>query len=417
MGHPGHGDDPADHRWTSIPGRAAILLFGITALYSDLLRAVGRDRDRRVPVRGDDGRLDPARRATRWTRLVGSMPWWRSRAPTSAQLEAAFGVIPPAGSGVAAGVDALIVFLAVQWWAAWYPGAEPGGGGYVVQRILSAKDERHGLLATLWFNIAHYALRPWPWILVGFVGADPLSRPRQSRGGLRPRHGGRPALAVQGPPARSLRRRVHEHHQHPPQLGRVVPGERRLPPVHQARRRAGGRRSSRPGSPRSPSWCSRWSSWRSSSSVEQGWKLLIGLGAGTGAGVHPALVLVAGQRVVGDQRDARLVRDLGRLLHLLGVNARRHRPAGTTPSTMLITVGVTTVVWLTVTLLTPPEPDRDARRASTAGCGPGARAGAGWPSGWAMGDDQIPGGALSWVNWVAGVAAVYCVGVRGWAPS
>ncbi len=47
--------------------------------------------------------------------------------------------------------------------------AEPGGGGYVAQRILSAKDERHGLLATLWFTIAHYALRPWPWILVGFV--------------------------------------------------------------------------------------------------------------------------------------------------------------------------------------------------------------------------------------------------------
>ena len=57
----------------------------------------------------------------------------------------------------------------MQWWAAWYPGAEPGGGGYVAQRILAAKDERHGLLATLWFQIAHYALRPWPWILVGFV--------------------------------------------------------------------------------------------------------------------------------------------------------------------------------------------------------------------------------------------------------
>src|SRR6476620_4272577 len=66
-------------------------------------------------------------------------------------------------------VSTLLVFLAVQWWAAWYPGAEPGGGGYVAQRILAAKDERHGLLATLWFNIAHYALRPWPWIMVGFV--------------------------------------------------------------------------------------------------------------------------------------------------------------------------------------------------------------------------------------------------------
>jgi len=61
------------------------------------------------------------------------------------------------------------VYLAVNWWASWYPGAEPGGGGYVAQRIMSAKNERHALLAALWFNIAHYALRPWPWIIVALV--------------------------------------------------------------------------------------------------------------------------------------------------------------------------------------------------------------------------------------------------------
>ncbi len=60
----------------------------------------------------------------------------------------------------------LVTYLAVNWWASWYPGAEPGGGGYVAQRIFSAKDERNGVLATLWFNAAHYAIRPWPWILV-----------------------------------------------------------------------------------------------------------------------------------------------------------------------------------------------------------------------------------------------------------
>lgn len=59
-----------------------------------------------------------------------------------------------------------VVYLGVNWWASWYPGAEPGGGGYIAQRIFSAKNEKHGLLATLWFNIAHYALRPWPWIIV-----------------------------------------------------------------------------------------------------------------------------------------------------------------------------------------------------------------------------------------------------------
>jgi SSS family solute:Na+ symporter len=61
------------------------------------------------------------------------------------------------------------VYIAVNWWASWYPGAEPGGGGFIAQRIFCAKNEKHSVLATLWFNIAHYALRPWPWILVALV--------------------------------------------------------------------------------------------------------------------------------------------------------------------------------------------------------------------------------------------------------
>lgn len=66
-------------------------------------------------------------------------------------------------------VVALVAYLGVQWWASWYPGAEPGGGGYVAQRMMSAKDEKHSLLATLWFQVAHFALRPWPWIIVALV--------------------------------------------------------------------------------------------------------------------------------------------------------------------------------------------------------------------------------------------------------
>lgn len=62
-----------------------------------------------------------------------------------------------------------ILPLAVQWWSVWYPGSEPGGGGYVAQRMLAAKDERHAVGATLLFNVAHYAVRPWPWILVAFA--------------------------------------------------------------------------------------------------------------------------------------------------------------------------------------------------------------------------------------------------------
>jgi Na+/proline symporter len=62
-----------------------------------------------------------------------------------------------------------LVYISLNWWATWYPGSEPGGGGFVAQRMFCAKDERHSLLATLWFNIAHYAIRPWPWILVGLA--------------------------------------------------------------------------------------------------------------------------------------------------------------------------------------------------------------------------------------------------------
>ena len=66
-------------------------------------------------------------------------------------------------------ITVFIIPLAVQWWSVWYPGAEPGGGGYIAQRMLAAKDEKNAMGATLFFNLAHYALRPWPWILVALA--------------------------------------------------------------------------------------------------------------------------------------------------------------------------------------------------------------------------------------------------------
>ena len=66
-------------------------------------------------------------------------------------------------------IAVFIIPLAVQWWSVWYPGAEPGGGGYIAQRMLAAKDEKHATFATLFFNFAHYALRPWPWIIIGLA--------------------------------------------------------------------------------------------------------------------------------------------------------------------------------------------------------------------------------------------------------
>ena len=83
--------------------------------------------------------------------------------------------------GVTAGVlaipiGAFLAYVLLQWWSSWYPGADPGGGGYIAQRMMSAKDEKHSLFATLWFTIAHYAIRPWPWILVALASLVLLPR-------------------------------------------------------------------------------------------------------------------------------------------------------------------------------------------------------------------------------------------------
>lgn len=88
-------------------------------------------------------------------------------------------------------VTAFLLPLGVQWWSAYYPGSEPGGGGYVVQRILAAKDERHAAGATLLFNVMHYAVRPWPWILVGLASLvvfPTLESLRQAHPGLDPQY-------------------------------------------------------------------------------------------------------------------------------------------------------------------------------------------------------------------------------------
>ncbi len=102
---------------------------------------------------------------------VGGIEGLRDRLP-----ESTFQFLPTvgaqasdAGQALALPVAAFIAFVGVQWWASWYPGQEASGDGYVAQRMMSAKDERHSMLATLWFTLAHYCLRPWPWILVGLA--------------------------------------------------------------------------------------------------------------------------------------------------------------------------------------------------------------------------------------------------------
>ncbi len=86
----------------------------------------------------------------------------------NAQVQEKMSILPDF-SDTEALIGLLIIPLAVQWWSAWYPGGEPGGGGYIAQRMLAAKNENHAIGATFFFNILHYALRPWPWILVALA--------------------------------------------------------------------------------------------------------------------------------------------------------------------------------------------------------------------------------------------------------
>src|SRR3989337_800345 len=141
------------------PWRAAILLFGVTALYSifsGLWGVIVTDAFQFVVAMGGTILL-----AVFAVESVGGLDVLTEKAAAHfGSADAAFGVLP-AGDQAWLPLSTLMIFLGVQWWAAWYPGQEPGGGGYVVQRILSAKDERHGLLATLLVDLRLHSLRPW----------------------------------------------------------------------------------------------------------------------------------------------------------------------------------------------------------------------------------------------------------------
>jgi Na+/proline symporter len=95
---------------------------------------------------------------------IGGLTHLLTHENVSAQLN-----MLPDFSNTEALITLFIIPFAVQWWSTWYPGAEPGGGGYIAQRMLAAKDEKNATWATLFFNFAHYALRPWPWIIVGLA--------------------------------------------------------------------------------------------------------------------------------------------------------------------------------------------------------------------------------------------------------
>ncbi|HEX2249938.1 MAG TPA: sodium:solute symporter family protein [Gemmatimonadales bacterium] len=383
------------------PWAAAVLLFGVTALYSVLSGLWGvivTDVFQFVVAMGGSILL-----AVLAVDAVGGLDMLTTRVGERfGSAEAAFGVIPPTDQAWLP-LSTLLVFLGVQWWATWYPGQEPGGGGYVVQRILSAKDERHGLLATLWFTIAHYAIRPWPWILVGFVAL--LRYP----GLTNPEEGYvRVMVDILPSPFKGLLLAAFAAAYMSTISTHLNWGASYL--VNDVYLRF-----IRPqASPRAQVLASRIATavlmvcslivMSFLTSVEQGWKLLIGLGAGTG------LVFILRWywwRVNAWSEISAMTASFVTSVLLASMEYDLANPSSASyAKTMLITVGVTTAVWLGVTLATAPEStatlDRFYRRVRPGG--PGWRS---VSSRLGYGDDPIPGGALSWMNWVAGVASVY----------
>ncbi|HUL70825.1 MAG TPA: sodium:solute symporter family protein [Gemmatimonadales bacterium] len=385
------------------PWPAALTLFGLTALYSALSGLWGvivTDAFQFVVAMG--GCILLAVFAVNATGGLDALV-----AQSSAHFgsyQAAFGVLPPTDQSWLPWTT-LAVFLSVQWWATWYPGAEPGGGGYVAQRILSAKDERHGLLATLWFNIAHYALRPWPWILVGFVAVlryPDLPNPEQGYV--------RVMVDVLPSPLKGLLLAAFAAAYMSTISTHLNWGASYL--VNDVYLRF-----IRPNaSPKDQVRASRLATGilialslvvlQFLTSVEQGWKLLIGLGAGTG------LVLILRWywwRINAWSEISAMTASfvISIALQVIGFNS------GDTSSpdyaiAMLITVVASTVVWIAITMLTPPETDATLMKFYKQ-VRPGGR---GWSTvaKWAgFKEDKIPGGALSWVNWLAGVISVYCM--------
>ena len=315
--------------------------------------------------------------------------------------EAAIGLLPARGSAWMPAIT-FAVFLAMNWWASWYPGAEPGGGGYVAQRIFAARTERDGLLATLWFNVAHYALRPWPWILVALATTvlyPDLENPRQGyvmaiMDLLPP---GVTGLLLAGLAAAYMSTISTQ----------LNWGASYLVNDLYARflNREGGEAHLIRISRAATLFLMLVSLVVTyfMNSIEGAWRFLLAIGAGTG------LVLILRWywwRINAWSEIVAMVASLAVSLILwFGAGLDPDDPAQWA-GIMIVTVACSTAAWLTVTFLTRPESDevldRFYRRVRPGGVGwrvVSARLG--------FGREEIEGGGLNWINWVAGVVAVY----------
>jgi len=364
-------------------------------------------------------------------RAVGGIDALKTKVSAHFGSDAALSVLPVSmtDGGLASyawmPVLTLGVFLFVQWWAAWYPGAEPGGGGYVAQRIFSAKTERDGMLATLAFNVAHYALRPWPWIITGLCTV--ILYPN----GIGPT-GDKEGAYVQAfvdllpTPWRGFMMAGFAAAYMSTVATQLNWGASYL--VNDFYRRF----IKKEGTEAHFVAMSRGATvvlfllsiivtWNLNS-VEQAWKFLIGLGAGTG------LVYILRWywwRINAWSEIAAMIGSfvtftflggaLGLVLSKLGIVSSpdaltpafvRNAGANADAVVLLVTVIVTTIVWVAATYMTRPEPE-PVLEAFYKRVRPG---GPGWKRvsvALGRGVEPIPGGRLAFLNWLAGVVAVY----------
>jgi SSS family solute:Na+ symporter len=290
------------------------------------------------------------------------------------------------------------VYIAVNWWASWYPGAEPGGGGYVAQRILATKNERHAFLAALWFNIAHYVLRPWPWILVALCSM--LLYP----GLANPEEGYVKVMVDYLPPVwrgfllaaffAAYMSTISTH---------LNWGASYL--VNDVYRRYVRADAGAPHYAAVGRWATLGMMVLSGlityqlKSVEGAWKFLLAIGAGTGL-VY--LLRWYWWRINAWSEVSAMVGAFVLSLSLqFGVGLDPDSPRGF-GVLMLFTVAGTTLVWLVVTYLTPPEPREHLKRFYER-VRPG---GWGWEEVAGHADEEGPGYA-GFLQWVVGCAIVY----------
>jgi SSS family solute:Na+ symporter len=308
----------------------------------------------------------------------------------------------PAGNASWMPLMTLAVYLGVNWWAAWYPGAEPGGGGYIAQRIFSSRSERDGVLATLWFNLAHYAVRPWPWILVALASTilyPGLANPREGyvRAVVDLLPAGVLGLVVASFAAAYMSTISTSLNWGASYLARDLyqrfldPGasERRLVVVSRAATLL--------------LLVASLLVTYLMGTIEGAWRFLLALGAGTG------LVLILRWywwRISAWSEITAMAASLVTSLVLwLGPGLDPNDPVEWA-WIMLATVAVSTAAWLTVTFLTPPEPEAKLvafyRRVR-----PGGRGWARIARAAGFGREPVAGSPFNALNWLAGVVSVF----------